>query len=124
VGTEWAFRRWLYTIARRRLIDHRRRRERSPFARAGLDEFGERPASDDTEAHVLAANETEAALARITALPRDQAEVILLRVVAGLDVADVAEIVGKKPGAVRVLQHRALHRLAEQFARERRPVTR
>jgi RNA polymerase sigma-70 factor (ECF subfamily) len=121
-GDEWAFRRWLFTIARRRLIDHRRRRERSPSARANLDGF-ERPGPDDTEAAVLAADETEAALARIAALPPDQGEVILLRVLAGLDVADVAEIVGKKPGAVRVLQHRALQRLAEQLARER-PVTR
>jgi RNA polymerase sigma-70 factor (ECF subfamily) len=123
-GDERAFRRWLYTIARRRLIDHRRRRERSPYARADLDGFGERPGPDDTEAAVLAADETEAALARIAALPPGQAEVILLRVLAGLDVADVAEIVGKKPGAVRVLQHRALQRLAEQLAREGRPVTR
>lgn len=122
-GDECAFRRWLFTIARRRLIDHRRRRQRSPYSGTGVDALGGRPGPDDTEGAVLAAYETEAALARIAALPPDQAEVILLRVLAGLDVADVAEIVGKKPGAVRVLQHRALHRLAEQLARER-PVTR
>jgi RNA polymerase sigma-70 factor, ECF subfamily len=45
-------------------------------------------------------------------------------VVAGLDVADVAKILGKRPGHVRVLQHRALHRLAEQLAREQDAVTR
>jgi RNA polymerase sigma-70 factor (ECF subfamily) len=123
-GEEWAFRQWLFTIARRRLIDHRRRKERSPSARAYLDGFGERPGPDDTEAAVLAGHETEAALARIAALPPDQAEVVLLRVVTGLGVADVAEIAGKKPGAVRVLQHRALQRLAEQLGREREPVTR
>jgi RNA polymerase sigma-70 factor (ECF subfamily) len=38
---------------------------------------------------------------------------VLLRVLAGLDVADVAEILGKQPGAVRVLAHRGLRRLAE-----------
>lgn len=123
-GDEWAFRRWLFTIARRRLIDHRRRRERSPSARANLDGFEERPGPDDTEAAALAADDTESALARIAALPPDQGEVILLRVLAGLDVADVAKIVGKKPGAVRVLQHRALQRLAEQLVRDGRPVTR
>jgi RNA polymerase sigma-70 factor, ECF subfamily len=123
-GDEWAFRRWLFTIARRRLIDHRRRRARMPYTAAGLDAVGGRPGPDDTEDAVLAADETEAALARIAALPPDQGEVILLRVLAGLDVAEVAEIVGKKPGAVRVLQHRALQRLAEQLVREGRPVTR
>jgi len=123
-GDEWAFRRWLFTIARRRLIDHRRRRERLRRAPIGLDALAERPGPDDTEAAVLAEDETEAALARIAALPPLQAEVVLLRVLAGFEVADVAEIVGKKPGAVRVLQHRALQRLAEQLSRDGRPVTR
>jgi DNA-directed RNA polymerase specialized sigma24 family protein len=41
-------------------------------------------------------------------------------VVAGLDVAEVATIVGKKAGAVRVLQHRALKRLSGRLVRERR----
>jgi len=122
-GDEWAFRRWLFTIARRRLIDHRRRRERTPYSGVGLDALAGRPGPDDTEGAVLAADESEAALARIAALPPDQAEVILLRVLAGLDVADVAEVLGKTPGAVRVLQHRALQRLAEQLPLEG-PVTR
>jgi RNA polymerase sigma-70 factor, ECF subfamily len=37
----------------------------------------------------------------------------MLRVVAGLDSGDVARIVGKTPGAVRVAAHRGLRRLAE-----------
>ena len=52
-------------------------------AATSLDAFGQRPVDDDTEAAVLAANETEAALARIAALPPVQAEVVLLRVLAG-----------------------------------------
>ena len=121
-GDEWAFRRWLFTIARRRLIDHRRRTERLRRAHTSLDSFGQGP--DDTEAAALAANETEVALACIAGLPPGQAEVVLLRVLAGFEVADVAKIVGKKPGAVRVLQHRALQRLAEQLARDGIRVTR
>src|SRR5215207_3538673 len=85
-------------------------------ASISLDALAERPGPEDTEAAVLAEDETEAALARIAALPPVQAEVVLLRVLAGFEVADVAEIVGKKPGAVRVLQHRALQRLAEQLS--------
>jgi DNA-directed RNA polymerase specialized sigma24 family protein len=34
---------------------------------------------------------------------------------AGLEVARVAEIMGKRPGAVRVLTHRGLRRLAERL---------
>jgi RNA polymerase sigma-70 factor (ECF subfamily) len=72
-----------------------------------------------------AASRAEAALAFIAGLPRAQAEVVLLRVVGGLDAAEVGAIVGKTPGAVRVLQHRGLSRLAEQLLREgRKPVTR
>jgi RNA polymerase sigma-70 factor (ECF subfamily) len=79
----------------------------------------------DPEVRLLAASEAEAALARIASLPPDQAEVVLLRVIGGFTVDDVAAIVGKKPGAIRVLQHRGLKRLAEELAGEReRSVTR
>jgi RNA polymerase sigma-70 factor (ECF subfamily) len=43
---------------------------------------------------------------------------VTLRVVAGLDVGQVAAIVGKRPGTVRVLAHRGLRRLAEWLAAE------
>ena len=74
----------------------------------------------DPEVQAVTANETEVALAHIASLPPDQAEVVLLRVVAGLDVEEVAAIVGKKAGAVRVLQHRALKRLSGRLVPERR----
>ena len=60
---------------------------------------------------------TQAVLAAIASLPRDQAEIILLRVVAGLDTAEVAQLVGKTPGAVRVAAHRGLRRLASLASR-------
>jgi RNA polymerase sigma-70 factor (ECF subfamily) len=122
-GDERGFRRWLFTIAHRRLADHRRRdaRYRSLLGSLDRSEY-ENPL--DCEAEVLAANGTEAALALIAGLPHDQAQVVLLRVVGGLDANEVAAIVGKKPGAVRVLQHRALKRLATELVDERRrPVT-
>jgi RNA polymerase sigma-70 factor (ECF subfamily) len=58
------------------------------------------------------------ALALISQLPPDQADVVLLRVLADLSVKDVAEILGKQPGAVRALQHRAIRRLANILAQE------
>ena len=54
---------------------------------------------------------TEDALGVIARLPRDQAEVVMLRYVADLDVSRTAEVLGKSPGAVRVLAHRGLRRL-------------
>jgi RNA polymerase sigma-70 factor (ECF subfamily) len=74
----------------------------------------------DPETQALATSETEAALAHIARLPADQAEIVLLRVVGGLTVEEVARIVGKKPGTVRVLQHRALKRLSDDLMRDHR----
>jgi RNA polymerase sigma-70 factor (ECF subfamily) len=59
---------------------------------------------------------TAAAIAAISGLPPLQAEVILLRVLAGLDTEAVARIVGRSPGAVRVAAHRGLRRLAQTLA--------
>jgi RNA polymerase sigma-70 factor (ECF subfamily) len=55
---------------------------------------------------------TERALALVRRLPKQQAEVILLRVVAGLDTEQVASLIGCTQGAVRVAAHRGLRRLA------------
>ncbi|MFA5885033.1 MAG: sigma-70 family RNA polymerase sigma factor [Acidimicrobiia bacterium] len=111
-GSETDFRAWLFTIARRTLIDHYRAAARRPQEhRVGL--VVERPETEGDAADLtLAALDTQRALAVVSRLPTDQADVILLRVVAGLDTKRVAQILGKREGAVRVLQHRALRRLA------------
>jgi len=57
--------------------------------------------------------DTHWAVALIATLPADQAEAVMLRVVAGLDVAGTAAVLGKRPGAVRVAALRGLRRLAE-----------
>jgi RNA polymerase sigma-70 factor (ECF subfamily) len=118
-GDEAAFRAWLFTIARRRVADLRRHRARHP-SDAVLDEhLDARAAGDDPEGSALASVQADDALARITAsLPPDQAEVVVLRLVGGLDAAQVASVLGKRPGAVRALQHRALKRLAKIFSPE------
>jgi RNA polymerase sigma-70 factor, ECF subfamily len=112
-GGEIEFRAWLFTIARSRLIDWQRRRQARPETVAEVDGLSERAASDDPAAEVLTSLELDASLAMISRLPADQGEVILLRVLGGLDVARVAKIVGKRPGAVRMLQLRGLRRLRE-----------
>jgi len=47
---------------------------------------------------------TNAALALIARLPRDQAEAVLLRAVVGLDANAAGEVLGKRAGAVRVAE--------------------
>jgi RNA polymerase sigma-70 factor (ECF subfamily) len=53
---------------------------------------------------------TQAVLASASALPPDQAEIIVLRVLAGPDTRAVARIVGQSAGTVRVTAHRGLRR--------------
>jgi RNA polymerase sigma-70 factor (ECF subfamily) len=43
---------------------------------------------------------------------------VTLRILVGMDVAEVAALVGRSPGAVRVAVHRGLKRLREQLLAE------
>ena len=116
-GDRHAFLRWTFTICRRCVIDAGRRdgRRRTDAVPPELFEARSRAGDGGIEARVA----LDAALDHLTRLPRDQAEVILLRVVVGLDADSVGEILGKRPGNVRVLQHRGLERLAAELKRER-----
>jgi RNA polymerase sigma-70 factor (ECF subfamily) len=111
------FRAWLFTVARRRIADHYRRSARRPQLLVLSDEH-DQAAPYDTAQSALDALSTDAAIdALISRLPPDHAEVVFLRVVAGLSVEHVAEVMGRSSGSVRVLQHRALKRLASSWDR-------
>jgi RNA polymerase sigma-70 factor, ECF subfamily len=110
-GGESAFRGWLVAIARNKLGDVRRRSARRPEQLGGPPlEYS--PLTGDTADLVLERQATEDALRLIAQLPSDVAEMVALRVIVGLDVGEVAEVVGKSSGAVRVAVHRGLRRLA------------
>ena len=115
-GGELEFRGWLLTLARRRVIDMRRRETRRPERLTADAAELERPAADDTAVAALDNLSTDAAIALIATLPRDQAEVIVLRVIAGLEVRQVAQVTGKRPGAVRAAAHRGLRTLAARLS--------
>lgn len=115
-GDERAFRGWLATTARRRVIDAHRRAGRRPMQAASNWALDERPGRLRTEDEAVDHLASESAIAQVLAvLSPDQADVVLMRVVGGLDVEQVARALGKQPGAVRSLQHRALRRLARQL---------
>ena len=115
-GGEQEFRGWLFTMARRKMIDRHRYEARRPVSPTADGELLDRPAADDTVAAALEYISTETALALIATLPPDQAEIIVLRVVVGLDANSVAQVVGKSPGAVRVAAHRGLRTLRERLS--------
>jgi RNA polymerase sigma-70 factor, ECF subfamily len=118
-GNEPAFRAWVFTIARHEVLDWRRRAARRVTEATPMEGLAEQAAPDDPAAAALERLSTRAALAMVATLPPDQAEAIVLRVVAGLGVDQVAGIMGKRPGTVRVLTHRGLRRLAEGLGADR-----
>jgi RNA polymerase sigma-70 factor (ECF subfamily) len=111
-GPPRVFRVWLFTIARNRAIDERRRAGRRPEEPRELGDRDVTAIQPDAAHELILKADTDWALSVIASLPKDQAEAVMLRVVAGLDVAQTAKVLGKRPGAVRIAAMRGLRRLA------------
>jgi RNA polymerase sigma-70 factor (ECF subfamily) len=110
-GDETDFRRWLFTIGRHRAIDAARARSRRPVTpvSSGMEILADHQLVED---QVLDGMSVQRAVALLAGLSADQAEAVALRVIAGLETPDVARILGKSAGAVRVALHRGLKTLA------------
>jgi RNA polymerase sigma-70 factor (ECF subfamily) len=112
VGDADGFRGWVATIGRHRGLDHLRSRSRRPGNPAPWEALLAIAGHDDTAIQAEEALSTAAALSMIGALPREQAEAVLLRAVIGLDAKTAAAVLGKSPGAVRTSAYRGLKNLA------------
>ncbi len=108
-----AFRGWAARIVRNRAMDHLRRNARRPAE--PMADLPDAVAREDTEQAAMEAVSTSTAVALIAALPREQAEAVMLRAVVGLSAQQAALVLGKSPAAVRVSAHRGLKRLAAQL---------
>jgi RNA polymerase sigma-70 factor, ECF subfamily len=111
-GGPMAFRGWLFGIARHRALDQRRHATRRPEEPAGWFDDTSRAPAPDAATEAMESSGTAWALRLIATLPPDQAEAVTLRVVVGLDVTTTAQVLGKRPGSVRVATMRGLRRLA------------
>lgn len=109
-GAYGPFRSWIFTVAHNILIDHRRRRTRRPED-LGDEAVGD-PVGGDVEGEALDELGTRWVQDALEILTPDQREVIGLRILAGFTIGQIAEITGKRPGAVKAAQHRGLRRLA------------
>ncbi len=102
---------WLVTIARNIVLDHvKSSRYRLEVATADMRDADR--ATDGPEDAVVAHLTNRELLACVQQLGSEQQECIVLRFIHGLSVAETAEIMGKKDGAIKALQHRAVRRLA------------
>lgn len=107
-GTAANFRSWAFTIAHHRVLDDRRRRRRKPAD--PVPETPEPPPTspDATSEAALDAIGTARAGELIGTLVPDQRDVLMLRIVGGLTIAEAAEAVGKSVGATKALQRRGI----------------
>ena len=120
-GDEPGFRSWVFTIAHRRLLDERRRAGRRP-AVAPLSEAPERAAADDVEQSVERTLGTAQVRALCERLSADQRDVLLMRLLGRLTIDEVADALGKTPGAVKALQRRGLLAVSRLIEREGVPL--
>lgn len=107
-GDERAFRAWLFTLARNRIIDdHRKtvRRRTEPVPLPILVEIVPNGDVEDEAMRALAEDRVRSLIERLT---RDQRDVLLLRILGGFTIEEVASVIRKKPGAVKALQARGL----------------
>ena len=118
-GGEAQFRSWVFTIAHHRLTDERRRVGRRPV-RADAD-VPELPAGD-VEDEAVRRLATERVRRLCEGLVPDQRDVLLLRMLAALTVEEIAEALGKTPGAVKALQRRGLAAIRRQMERQGVPL--
>jgi len=106
-----SLRRALFTIARRRMIDEYRRRNRRP----------EVPVAELFDAAAEPDENLAAALDLLRRLPPSQAEVVALRVIVGMSAQEVGEVTGQTAAAVRVMAHRGLIALRQMLTDQQTP---
>jgi RNA polymerase sigma-70 factor, ECF subfamily len=101
-GDANALRRWVFTIAHHRLVDEWRRasRDRHILMSEPPDTVAVTDPHDDAEL-----------LDALGDLTADQRDVVVLRFIGDLPLRDVARILGKRVGAVKMLQARGLEQL-------------
>ncbi len=110
------FRAWLFTIAHHAMIDDSRRRRRR-VREVPLDR-GPDGAGGDVETEVFANLARDRVHALLTGLSPDQRDVLVLRIVAELSVAETAAALDKSYEAVKALQRRGLSALRRAISSE------
>ena len=110
---------WLFSIARHTLRDHQRRRRPQLDLEVVASTIPD--PSPQPEAQVLRAEEARTLHLLVRQLPADQQEALALRFFGGLRTAEVAVVLGRSEGAVKMLVHRAITALRTDYRREVQP---
>jgi RNA polymerase sigma factor (sigma-70 family) len=122
-GDERGFRAWVFSIAHHRLIDAQRIAARRPADLVAEPPEPERPeVADDAETEAMARIGAEEVREVLDTLSPDQRAVLTLRILGDLTVTEVANTVGKRPGAVKALQRRGLAAVERELERRGVPL--
>ena len=116
-GDETAFRAWVFAIARNRATDEMRRAIRHPIVPASIEELDDRGARGDVETEAMEGLVTDRIGRLLDRLTPDQRDVLLLRILGDLTIEQVAIAVGRKPGAVKMLQARGVAAIRREIER-------
>jgi len=112
-GGPSTFRVWLFQIARNVISNERRTRRRHPAA--PLAAAISMPASDDPAGIVADRDAAERAWLAVDRLPEARRRAVILRFVEEMSPAEIAGVLGRSEGSVRVLIHRALRAVADEL---------
>lgn len=124
-GDGRSLRAWLFRAARNNLHDWRKRADRRGEHQLTARHTATLEDTDGDPADQVAVADLDPTLvAALAQLTDEQRDVVELRLVAGLSLAQVADITGRRVGAVKALQHRAVRRLMAVLADEPdRPIS-
>ncbi len=111
------FRVWLFQIARNVIANVNRGRRRHPIA--PLEAAAAVAGPDDVAGEVSERHEAGAAWSAVARLPDDRRRALVLRFVEEMSTAEIAGILGRSEGAVRVLIHRGLRAVARDLGGRR-----
>lgn len=117
-GNEVQFAAWIFKIARNQLIDESRFRSRRPAETSLEDSHESGRIHGDAESDALANMSTDWVLDQLDVLTSEQRDVVVMRVVSDLTIEAIAEVLGKRVGAVKAMQRRAFRTLARNFDSE------
>ena len=117
-GGEADLRAFAFKIAHHRLVDERRSRGRRREVPAPVETLDAGGPQGDAEAEAVESLRTQEIRRLIDGLSPDQREVLVLRIVGGLNAEEVAKVTGRGAWAVRALQRRGLIALRKKISRE------